>query len=198
MLDSLAMLVIFIFSVVLHEIGHAWTAVKLGDLTPKLDGRLTLNPIAHADPFGSVLVPILCVFSQSPIIGWAKPVDHQHIGEVYVRGKILDGDLLVSLAGVTVNFLLAIFAAILGRLIGDGMVSFFLNKIVLINLVLGVFNLWPIPPLDGWRIWGTRLPFHWQMFIEQHAMIFMVLLFWFSKYLPTYRIAGSLYFLLVG
>jgi len=197
-LDVLLGMIIFVFSIVLHEIGHAWVAVRLGDPTPKYDGRLTLNPVAHADPWGSVLVPLMCAISNAPIIGWAKPVEHQHIGEVYVKGRVLDGDLLVSLAGVAVNFLLAIFAAILGRCIGDGVMYYFLNKVVWVNLVLGVFNLWPVPPLDGWRIWGTRLPFHWQMFVEQYSTFFLVFLFWFSSYLPTYWVARKLFSFLVG
>jgi Zn-dependent protease len=198
MLDSLLGLIIFIFSIVLHEIGHAWVAVRLGDLTPKYDGRLTLNPVAHADIWGSVVIPILCALSHSPILGWAKPVEHQYIGEVYIGRVRMNGDLLVSLAGVTVNFLLAICAAVVGHIAGDGAVASLCNKIVWVNVILGVFNFWPIPPLDGWRIWGVWLPFHWQMFIEAQAMIFMVLLFWLSEYLPTYWVARGIYSFLVG
>ena len=108
---------IFIFSVVLHEIAHGWVAVKLGDLTPKLDGRLTLNPMAHADLWGSVLIPLMCLISGTPVFGWAKPVETHYVGTVDIGKFRLNGDLLVSLAGVVMNFLLALAAGLLFRLI---------------------------------------------------------------------------------
>ena len=195
---------IFIFSVVLHEIAHGWVAVKLGDLTPKLDGRLTLNPMAHADLWGSVLIPLMCLISGAPVFGWAKPVETHYVGTVDIGKFRLNGDLLVSLAGVVMNFLLALAAGLLLRLMVLKMSSDvlwlaeILAQVVWINVLLGVFNLWPIPPLDGWRIWGVLLPFDWQMFIERYAMVFLMLLFWFANYLPTYWAAKILFSFITG
>jgi Zn-dependent protease len=159
---------VLIFSVVLHEVAHGWVALRQGDDTAAMLGRLTLNPLPHIDPVGSLLVPTLLALlpGSLPILGWAKPVPVNP--RKYRQFK--KGDILVSLAGVAVNFVLGwIFALLLacvlwlavtvpdlaptwellGRMFRWG---------VLLNFVLVFFNLIPIPPLDGSHVFYYLLP----------------------------------------
>jgi len=137
-----------------HEIMHGLAAYRYGDPTAKLAGRLSINPIVHIDPIGTILVPALLYISQAGFIfGWAKPVPVDM--RVVLKNGGEWGAIVVSLAGVTYNFLLALLAALLLPLFEDvesylgSFLILFLAHTVLINVVLGVFNLWPIPPLDG-------------------------------------------------
>lgn len=148
------MVLSLIVSVVGHEIMHGFVAYKLGDQTAKLAGRLSINPIKHIDPVGTIIVPAaLYLLNAGFIFGWAKPVP-VNMAVVLRNGGEL-GAIAVSLAGVTYNFILAIVSALILTFLGTpdslvGMFFFlFLAQSVLINVVLGVFNLWPIPPLDG-------------------------------------------------
>jgi len=146
-------LVILLFSVVLHELSHGVAADKLGDHTARYMGRLTLNPIPHLDLFGSILLPLFLFLVQSPIIfGAAKPVPVN-----FYNLKNPKRDMaLVSLAGPLTNFALAIAFALPIRLglLNQGMGLGFdvLVQAVVLNLVLGIFNLIPIPPLDGSKV----------------------------------------------
>jgi Zn-dependent protease len=158
---------VLIFSVVLHEVAHGWVARREGDPTAAMLGRLTLNPLPHLDPIGSFLVPALLIMMPGGFIfGWAKPVPvNPRNFRNYKRG-----DILVSLAGVAVNFLLAIAFTLL--LAGAGwamrlapgasatwMVVMEMARFgILINLVLMLFNLLPIPPLDGSHVMYHLLP----------------------------------------
>ena len=158
---------VLLFSVVVHEYAHGWVAYKQGDPTAAKLGRLTLNPIPHIDPIGSIVFPLVLALSQAGVVfGWARPVpvDPRNFRE-YRRG-----DILVSLAGVASNFLLAIaftlaVAALihLGRAVpalapsADVLVQM-ARYGVLINLVLAFFNLIPIPPLDGSHVVYHLLP----------------------------------------
>jgi Zn-dependent protease len=147
---------LFLYSVILHEIAHGWVALKCGDPTAKWEGRLTLNPVPHIDPFMSVVVPLLCYLGSggTMIFGGAKPVP------VNVRNlrKYPRDWILVSLAGIATNFaiaasfagLLHLFSFVAPSLLG-GLVGTVLMQTVITNLILVVFNLLPIPPLDGSR-----------------------------------------------
>lgn len=160
---------VLILSVVLHEVAHGWVAKLEGDPTADMLGRLTLNPIPHLDPVGSLLVPaVLMLMPGGFILGWAKPVPvNPRNFRNYKRG-----DILVSLAGVTVNFLLAIvFAVVLagatwGQQLAPGgadtwrIVSDMAQFGIFINFVLMLFNLLPIPPLDGSHVVYHLLPPH--------------------------------------
>ncbi len=141
-------LIILLFSVILHEIAHGLMADRLGDPTAREAGRLTLNPIPHIDLFGSILLPAFLLLIHSPILfGSAKPVPVD-----YRNFRNLKWDMiLVSLAGVATNFAIAIVFALAYRLLPNisSLAQTILIQTVSLNLVLGLFNLIPIPPLDG-------------------------------------------------
>lgn len=150
---------VFLFSVVVHEVSHGVMALKLGDSTAKDMGRLTLNPIPHLDPIGSILLPLLLVATGSPfVIGWAKPVPYNPLA---LRKDMKYGPLKVALVGPGSNLALALITGLLIRL-GQGFLSEvaigLLIQIVFINVLLAVFNLIPIPPLDGSKILTVLLP----------------------------------------
>ncbi|GIT97181.1 site-2 protease family protein [Sulfurovum sp. TSL1] len=137
-----------------HEIMHGLVAYKYGDSTAKNRGRLKMNPLVHIDPVGSILVPGMLFFSGAPFIfGWAKPVPI-NISTV-MRDGGTNAAVAVSLAGITYNFVLAAFCAAILQLFSNPtsatevFIALFLYQSVVINVLLGVFNLWPIPPLDG-------------------------------------------------
>jgi Zn-dependent protease len=165
-MDLIILLPVLLFSVVIHEVAHAQVALWEGDDTAARLGRITLNPIPHLDPVGSVLVPLLMFFLLPGgfIFGWAKPVPvNPHNFRDYRRG-----DIRVSLAGVTANFMLAtVCALLLGPVLlltegGAAGIGGFLYEVltvgILINLILAVFNLIPIPPLDGSHVVSHLLP----------------------------------------
>lgn len=154
-------------SISVHEAAHAWMANRCGDDTARLMGRMTLNPIVHIDPIGTVLMPALMVISSGlPLIGWAKPVP---VNPVRFR-NMRRGEILVSLAGPVSNFILAAAAIVLCWIviaatratgpdalpIAEALLTF-LTSLLVLNIVLGVFNLIPIPPLDGSHILGVFL-----------------------------------------
>lgn len=158
-------LAMFIPAIVLHEVSHGYVSYRLGDPTAKMKGRLSLNPVKHVDPFGTVLLPLLLWFSGAPIFGYAKPVP---INPSYYK-DYRKGMLLTGLAGPATNLTLAVVAGLLVRMLiplGDmtngaqidptftvlGWVVYALYFFAQINLVLMFFNLIPIPPLDGSRV----------------------------------------------
>jgi Zn-dependent protease len=153
--------IVLIISVILHEVSHGYMAEYLGDPTARILGRLTLNPIPHIDPIGSVLLPLLFVVSGSPVVfGWAKPVPYDPRNIRGVVWKERYGGAIVAAAGPAVNIFLAIVFGILIRVgsFDATMVQFFLI-VVLINISLAVFNLIPIPPLDGHHVLSALLPY---------------------------------------
>ncbi len=155
-MEIIITLAILIFSAIVHEVSHGLMAEKLGDSTARDEGRITLNPIPHIDPFGSVLLPFLLLAVGSPIIfGAARPVP---VNFENLKPKKL-GMALVSLAGPFSNFFLAVLCALPIKFgLANPVSGPILLKAVLINLVLGVFNLIPIPPLDGSKILASFLP----------------------------------------
>ncbi|MDH5231405.1 MAG: site-2 protease family protein [Gammaproteobacteria bacterium] len=174
-----------LFAITVHEVAHGWVAKKLGDPTAMMLGRLTLNPIKHIDPIGTIVVPLVLLMLGGGMFGWAKPVP---ITWENLRHPRRD-TALVALAGPVANLLMAIFwvsiMAISVRM-GTGLdnVDLFLYRMgevgVLINLVLMVLNLLPIPPLDGGRVVASSLPgpLAWKYSkIEPYGLIIVLLLF---------------------
>jgi len=154
-------LIILILSVIAHEVAHGYAANSLGDPTARLAGRLTLNPLPHIDLMGSVILPALLVFTQSPILfGWAKPVPYNPYNLKSRRW----GETLVAVAGSATNLLLAVIfglAVRYGATLGfDSAALSLAATIAFINLFLGLFNLIPFPPLDGFTALRSALPWH--------------------------------------
>lgn len=149
---------VILFSMVLHELAHGVVAYWLGDETAKDDGRLTLNPVKHIDPVMSILVPVLLYMSGGPIFGGAKPVP------VNTRNLKFGawGMALVAIAGPITNFLIALVSFLVGYWTGwlnmPGIVGMIFTELVLVNLGFGIFNLIPIPPLDGSRVLYALAP----------------------------------------
>ncbi len=156
-MELVIILVILLFSAVIHEVCHGVMAYRLGDDTAKMAGRLTLNPIPHLDPFASILLPLFLVWVGSPFIfGAAKPVPVDFL-------RLRDprkGMALVSLAGPGANFILALIFTLPIRLglhnVVDPQHDLFVTAVVL-NLGLGIFNLLPLPPLDGFKVFASLL-----------------------------------------
>lgn len=151
-----AIVALLIYSVILHEISHGAVAYLLGDPTAKDQKRLTLNPLRHIDPVGTVILPLILVLLKSPaLLGWAKPVPFD---PRYFKNPRL-GIALVSLAGPLTNFALAVVLAIVLKFVppsGPWAPIAFYG--VMMNVILGVFNLIPIPPMDGSKVVGVFLP----------------------------------------
>lgn len=157
---AIALYLALIISLVVHEYMHALVGYLLGDETAKRMGRLTLNPFAHADLVGTILLPLMAIFSHFPVIGWAKPVPFNP----YNLRDQKWGPTLVALAGPFSNFAMAaLFLGILKALLDvahmpiNNLLVVFLGYLVLINVVLGVFNFIPVPPLDGSKLLNALL-----------------------------------------
>jgi Zn-dependent protease len=199
--DFIFALAVFLMSVVIHEVFHGYTAYLLGDPTAKYAGRLTLNPLPHLDLFGSIFMPFLLVIFNSPIIfGWAKPVPYNPYNLKNQRW----GPALVGASGPTANLLLALFFGFLLRFGYDSFLplSFVIiaSLIVQINLLLMIFNLVPIPPLDGSKVLFAFLPFHTQryQYVMERFGFFFVLLFIFFFFPYVAKLISVLFGLITG
>ena len=152
-------LIIMVFAIPLHEFGHAFAADRCGDDVPALQGRVTVEPWKHWDPLGSALIG-LGIFSGMPVIGWGKPVMTDPMNYRHMR----KGSLIVASAGIFVNLILAALGGLafrlghLGDMGADPFFSFVVSAFVAINISLAVFNLLPIPPLDGSKLLMCLLP----------------------------------------
>lgn len=156
-MDLIWQLLIFFFAVVIHEYAHGLVASLRGDRTAQYAGRLTLNPLAHIDPLGTILLPLLLLVSRSPVIfGWAKPVPINYWGLKNPKRDII----LVGLAGPLANICLAAALSLILKF--SAALPFFavslIYQAIVVNLVLAVFNLIPVPPLDGSRVAIGLLP----------------------------------------
>lgn len=147
-------IIILVLSLLFHELGHGYMAKLLGDKTAERYGRLSLNPLKHLDPLGTILPIIMIIMGSSMVIGWAKPVPINYNN--LKNGK--RGEILVAIGGVFINFLIALVSTMLFYShISDGYFKEILLKVIMINLTLCAFNLIPIPPLDGSRIVASFL-----------------------------------------
>lgn len=177
-------------AVILHEVAHGYAAYKMGDTTAKEMGRLTINPIPHIDPFGTIIFPLILMLVGSPIIfGWAKPVP---INPSRFR-NLRKGMFIVSIAGVLANFSLAVFFGLTNRFLRELIplvpenvfqaiiqpLLIFTTQSVGINLILGLFNSIPIPPLDGSRALMSFVSYkYWELFYryEMYGLLLITIL----------------------
>lgn len=196
-------LIVLLFSVIIHEIAHGYVAYSLGDPTAKYEGRLTLNPLKHLDPFGSFIFPFLLLIAtagQGPIFGWAKPVpinpynfkDHKW------------GDLKVAISGPAMNFAIAIIFGLFIRFFNFPEIYpliQLLGIVVFYNILWGVFNLVPIPPLDGSWILFKFLPKSFdneKFFLQQYGLFILIFFIFFGGLGGLASLTQLLYNLIVG
>jgi Zn-dependent protease len=215
----------FLFAISIHESAHAWSAYKLGDDTASLLGRISLNPIRHIDPVGTILMPLIAAITGFPLLGWAKPTP---VNLLRLKNRFRD-NALIAAAGPISNFLVASVAVILLWLlrassaeaaqtvqtvaysgavaVNDSLITpvvLLLYEFMFVNVLLGVFNLFPIPPLDGSHVLEAMLPDRAREVyssIGSYGTLLLMLLLWntniFSNMLrPVLRLFGSL--LLIG
>jgi len=178
--------VVLIFSIVIHEFSHGWMAYYLGDSTAKNLGRLTLNPLPHIDLMGSVLLPLILLLTNAGfIIGWAKPVPYNP----YNLKDQKNGEMFVALAGPVSNLLIAvIFGVAIRILLLQGMtpensIIGFFSIIVFYNILLAIFNLVPIPPLDGSKVLFYFLPYSMhnvREVLERNGLLFLLIFIFFG------------------
>ena len=140
---------VLLLSLTVHEAAHAWSADRLGDATARRLGRLSLNPAVHIDPIGTIVFPLISLFTGLPLIGWAKPVP-VNTRALYPNWR--QKFMLVAAAGPASNLVLAVIAAILVRVVPVGPLSAALETAVSLNVLLAVFNMVPVPPLDGGNV----------------------------------------------
>ena len=200
-IDIIFFIIILLVSIVIHEVSHGYMAEYFGDDTARNAGRLTMNPLKHMDPFGSVILPMILVLSQAPFLfGWAKPVPYNP----HNFSNLKWGSFWVAAAGIISNIVIAIVFGFIIRFsvsfsLPEGF-YFITSSIVLMNLALALFNLVPIPPLDGSKILFSLLPrssYRIISFLEQYSLI-LILFFIIFFINHLYPILTYLYRLITG
>ena len=197
-------MVVLLLAISAHEAAHAWMSYKFGDDTARLLGRITLNPVAHTDPIGTLLIPIAgFIFGamgggRFPLIGWGKPTP---VNPLRWRNKDL-ANVMVSIAGILANLLIALIAfAIFKFLLMSGTIQamsdstqepviLFLDNLLIMNISLAVFNLLPFPPLDGSKVLETFLPPNMQPaleFLERYGYFLLILLIYMGVFTAIIR-----------
>jgi Zn-dependent protease len=178
-LEVIFYIIILIMSVVIHEVAHGYAALRFGDKTALWAGRLTLNPLKHLEWFGSLILPLLLYSVGFIPFGWAKPVPYNP-NNLNPRKK---GSIWVALAGIVANLSIVTILSILLRILSalgalSQPVMFVLGITILLNLALALFNIIPIPPLDGSKVLFELLPYKWrgvEVFLKKYALIIFVL-----------------------
>jgi Zn-dependent protease len=198
-----------LIAITLHEVAHGWMARYFGDRTAELLGRLSLNPLRHIDPIGTVLVPGLMLAVGGPVFGWAKPVPTATSVLRHPRRAMI----CVALAGPAANILMAaLWCAVLGAIIrvkGNVTLDYWIAEMaqagIWVNVVLAVFNLLPIPPLDGGRVLAGLLPPRLAARLEKIEPVGLILVLGLSAFGmfgwlfdPAYRVMGHVIFALMG
>jgi Zn-dependent protease len=198
-----------LFAITLHEVAHGWTARYFGDRTAEMLGRLSLNPLRHIDPIGTVLVPGILLAFGGPLIGWAKPVP---VATKVLRNPRLSVTL-VALAGPLANFFMAglwclVFAAIVHMRGSETVVGWIVRMAyagIVVNVILGLFNMLPVPPLDGGRLLSGLLPSQWAARMEKLEPFGLVLVLGLSAlgllgwlFDPAQREVGRVINFLIG
>jgi Zn-dependent protease len=178
-------IIVLIISAVAHEIAHGYAADLLGDPTPRLQGRLTLNPLKHLDPIGSFLLPVLTYNIGGFIFGWAKPVEFNPYNLKHPKRD----EMIIAVAGPFTNFIIALAFGLLTRFstvfgLSESMIAF-ASIVTVVNLSLMIFNLMPIPPLDGSKILLNLIPERFyrfrEWFISNTLIIFILFIFFASR-----------------
>lgn len=199
MIIGLIQLMAFVVALTVHEFSHALVGYLLGDETARRMGRLTLNPVPHIDPIGTVIVPLVGMFTGFPVIGWAKPVPFNPYNLKYHKW----GSVMVALAGPTSNFVLAaVFTLVLRAvLVGLGLpltnlLVIFLAWLIGINVVLGLFNFLPVPPLDGSKLLHAVLDHpkyrNFLLFMETKGPLILLLIIFLDFGSPRSIIGGAM------
>jgi Zn-dependent protease len=171
MIEIFFILIILIYSIILHEIAHGYVAYKLGDQTAKNENRLSLNPIVHIDPLGTIILPILGFLTTGFIFGWAKPVPYNPNN---LKNPERDS-IYIALAGPLVNIILALIFVFLYKIFPFSIFLFGLR----LNLVLAFFNLLPFPPLDGSKVLLTKIPLEIYQYLEIYGFLLIIIFIMF-------------------
>jgi len=182
--EAVVFIIALVLSIAVHEFGHAFSADKLGDRTPRLQGRVTLNPIVHADPVGTLILPLMMVlFSPGMLFGWGRPVQINPAAFTR-RLRMKTGHLIVAAAGPAMNVALAVLLTLLpGILLATGVLDNAPNivqgiaMVIQLNWVLCFFNLIPIPPLDGGAVLAGLLPDRYSRHLDllnQYGMFILI------------------------